>query len=291
MARRAKPERNPESEATVELPPRVLAVGGTDPTGGAGLVRDVRTLEALGVHAAAAVTAVTVQTSRGVTDVVALPASVVGAQIDAALAEPGVDAIKTGMLASFDIVQALADRVDRLGSGARLIVDPVLRSSSGRALLADDGRKLLVQRLLPAAALVTPNLAEAAELSGLTVENREGMSRAADQLLALGASAVLIKGGHLADYDDELDELADLLRTADGEEMWLVRERRRGMGFRGTGCTLASAIAALLAEGFTLRAAVEGGRDAVERAMLTAPLLGLAARPLGSARRRLEDSH
>jgi hydroxymethylpyrimidine/phosphomethylpyrimidine kinase len=285
MAKRVRP--GPD----VELPPRVLVVGGTDPTGGAGLARDLRTLEALGVHGSMAVTAVTVQTSRGVSDIVALPASVVGAQMDSAIEELGVDAIKTGMLASVDVVHAVAERVERLGSAARVVVDPVLTASSGRSLLGAEGVEALVERLLPRAALLTPNLPETARLTGLVVQSREDMSRAADELLSRGASAVLIKGGHLVDYEPELTEVADLLRTADGEEVWFERARQGGPGFRGTGCALASAIAGLLAEGFTLRGAVEGARDAVERAMLTAPLLGLAARPLGSARRRLEDSH
>lgn len=274
--------RRPALEASTDPPPRVLVVGGTDPTGLAGVVRDVKTLQELGAFAAVAVTAVTVQTSRSVSDVVAMSASVVGAQIDAALHEIGVDAVKTGMLATVDIVHAVAQRIGQQGARCRLVVDPVLVASSGRALLSPDAVAALKDSLLPIAALVTPNLAEAEALVGFPVRTREEMSRAADALLTRGVGAVLIKGGHLLDYDSSLDELADLLRTVDGEELWLVRQRQRGPAFRGTGCTLASAVAAGIAEGLTLRGAVERARTALEKAMLNSTLATSGIRALGS---------
>lgn len=244
----------------------VLAIGGTDPTGAAGVAADLKTLSALGVYGAAAVTAVTVQTTEAVSDVVAMPASLVGAQIDAALVDVAVDAVKTGMLANVDIVHAVADRVERQGPGVRWIIDPVLASSSGRELLGADGRKALVERLIPRAALVTPNLGEASILTGIRIESAEHASMAADHFLALGASAVLIKGGHWPDLDPELEEVTDLLRTADGDEWRFTRPRLPG-AYRGTGCTLATAIAAHVAEGRTLRASVEQARDFLELAM------------------------
>lgn len=265
----------------IEIPPRVLVVGGTDPTSGAGLFRDVQTLSGLGVYVTGVVAAVTVQTSRSVSDVVALPASVVGAQMDAALEEIGTDVVKTGMLGTLDVVHAVADRVERLGAGARLVIDPVLVASSGRALLAADGVQAMLERLVPRAALVTPNLLEAERLTGIAVRSREDMGRAADVLLAHGASAVLIKGGHLPEFDPELDEIGDLLRTLDGDEFWITRSRRLGPSRRGTGCTLASAIAGGIALGLTLRDAVESARSALDRAWETAPPLGKKAGPLG----------
>lgn len=270
--------------SSVETIPRVLVVGGTDPSGAAGVGRDVKTLEGLGVYAALAVTAVTVQTSRSVSDVVALPASVVGAQMDAAIEEIGIDSIKTGMLANVDIVHAVADRVERLGASCRLVLDPVVAASSGRSLLSSEGIEALWARLIPRAALVTPNLHEAKLLTGVTIRSREEMSQAADQFLLRGANAVLIKGGHLVEFEPELEEVSDLLRTLDGEELWIQRAREVGPPCRGTGCTLASAIAAGLAEGYTLSHAVERARDAVSRAFRSALPLGLAARPLGSVR-------
>src|SRR5688572_8931710 len=179
----------------VEVPARVLCVGGTDPTGAAGLFLELRVLGALGIYGAGVVTAVTVQTSRTVSDVVAMPASVVGAELDAALEELGEATIKFGMLSSLDIVLAVASRVRRLGSRCRLVVDPVLTSSSGRSLLAEDGRRALLEELVPLCALVTPNRIEAELLTGQKITDLEGMGRAADQLLAAGAAAVLIKGG------------------------------------------------------------------------------------------------
>jgi hydroxymethylpyrimidine/phosphomethylpyrimidine kinase len=257
--------------------PRVLVVGGSDPSGAAGIQADLKTLTALGVFGASAITAITVQNQRGVTDVMPIPASLVTAQIDAALADAPCDVIKTGMLASIDVVNALADRAAQWGSSSRLVVDPVLKSTSGRALLPDDAREVLLERLVPAAALVTPNIPEATALTGVPISSLEHMSLAADHLLARGASAVLIKGGHLIEAEPELEVITDLLRTADGEQMLFERPRRKIMqppkskgpelGFRGTGCTLTSAIAAGIAEGHTLRSAVERARDYLDAAM------------------------
>ena len=263
---------------SVEPGPRVLAIGGSDPSGAAGIQADLKTLTALGVYGATAVTAVTVQNQRGVTDVMALPASLVGAQMDAAMADAPCDVIKTGMLASVDIVHAIADRLQSWGSATRLVLDPVLTSTSGRSLLGDDGRRALIERLIPGCALITPNLIEAQELTGQRIVAPEEIGILADHLLALGASAVLIKGGHLPDLDPEIGEMTDLLRTIDGEEIRLSRPRLPGPGWRGTGCSLASAISAGVAEGLTLRSAVERACLFVELAMKeSAPFLAVRA--------------
>lgn len=256
-----------ENPSPIEHGPRVLAVGGSDPSGAAGIQADLKTLNAFGVFGAAAVTAVTVQNGKGVTDIMQIPASLVAAQMDAAFADAPCDVLKTGMLATVDIVHALADRATTWGSKCRLVVDPVLSSSSGRSLLAADARSALIERLIPAAAIITPNLPEATALTGVPIATVDHMSLAADHFLALGASAVLIKGGHLIDADPEIEEITDLLRTADGEELRLVRERQKDTAWRGTGCTLASAIAASIAEGLTLRTAVERARDYLEATM------------------------
>ena len=248
----------------------MLVVGGSDPSGAAGIQADLKTLTALGAFGAAALTAVTVQNQRGVTDIMPLSASMVGAQMDAAYLDSPCDALKTGMLASIDIVHAVADRVGQWGSGCRLVVDPVLASSTGRALLPDDARQALLEKIVPIAALVTPNIPEATRLTAVPISNVEDMGVAADHLLARGAAAVLIKGGHLIELEPEIEEITDLLRTADGEEMRFVRTRRKGPGFRGTGCTLASAVAAGIAEGLTLRSTVERARDYLDAAMETA---------------------
>ena len=193
------------------------------------------------------------------------------AQIDAALEDAPFDAVKTGMLATADIVHGVADRAGHWGPRVRLVVDPVFVSSSGRSLLTEEGKSALLKRLIPSAALVTPNIPEATALTGVPISSVDDMSLAADHLLARGAAAVLIKGGHLLELFPELEELTDLLRTADGEEVRLVRSRRRldskAGEFRGTGCTLASAIAAGIAEGLTLKTAVERARDYLDATM------------------------
>jgi hydroxymethylpyrimidine/phosphomethylpyrimidine kinase len=199
-----------------------------------------------------------------------IPASVVSAQMDAAFSDAPCDAVKTGMLASIDIVYALVDRIGRWGSASRLIIDPVLTSTSGRSLLPEDARLVLLEKLVPACALITPNLPEASLLTGVPISGVEDMGLAADHLLARGAAAVLIKGGHLVDLDPEIEEITDLLRTADGEEFRFTHARQKGPGFRGTGCTLASAIAAFVAEGLTLHSAVQKACDYVEAAMKAA---------------------
>jgi hydroxymethylpyrimidine/phosphomethylpyrimidine kinase len=287
--------------ALVDRSARVVCIGGLDPTGAAGLGADLKVLGALGVYGAPVATAVTVQTAGAFRDLGALPASVVGAQLDAALEDLGAVVVKTGMLVGVDTVSAVADRLERLGSSVRVVIDPVLSSTSGRALLDADGRAALVERLLPLAALVTPNTREAGLLAGFEVSDEESMGRAADVLLALGASAVLIKGGHLprGEADASDPEVVDLLRTADGDGYRFADRRLGGPGFRGTGCALAAAIAAHLAEGCTLRDAVERARRylyatleatlAAAPSELTAAPSELAAAPrAASARLALE---
>ena len=247
---------------------RALFVGGLDPSGAAGVLADVKTAQELKVFSTTAVVAITAQNRHAVSDVMPVPASLVGAQLDACWADAPVDAVKTGMLVNADIVMAVAGRLRNWGSQTRLIVDPVLRSTSGRSLLDEDGKKALVEVLLPQAALITPNLIEAEELTGRRANSVDEMSLLADHLLAMGANAVLIKGGHLLQRDDSLDDAVDLLRTLDGEEYRLAQPRLSPAGTRGTGCTLASAIAAGLAEGLTLKTAVENAQSFVHRALL-----------------------
>lgn len=254
-------------------PPRVLTVAGSDPSGGAGIQADLKTLTALGVYGASAITAVTVQNTRGVSEVLPIPASVVGAQIDAVLEDIGADVIKTGMLVGLDVVRAVARRVGRIP----LVVDPVVLASDGRELLGRDGVKALLEELVPRAALVTPNVPEAEHLTGVTIRTPEDASRAAEHLLAAGALAVLVKGGHLPDTGDEV---IDVLRTLDGEEVRFSGPRIVTRAGHGTGCTLASAIAAGIAEGLTLRDAVQRGRDYLVGALRSAPPLGSGTGPL-----------
>jgi hydroxymethylpyrimidine/phosphomethylpyrimidine kinase len=257
---------------------RVLIVAGSDSGGGAGIQADVKTVTALGGYAATALTALTAQNTLGVFDVFPVDPSFVAAQMECVLSDIGADSIKTGMLFSTAVIQSVARVCAQWASSIPIIVDPVMLAKGGHELLQADARSALVQDLLPLAALVTPNLPEAEVLSGVRIADREGMARAADRILAQGPGAVLVKGGHL-----EGDRVHDLLRTADGAEHWFESERLRTRATHGTGCTLASAIAAGIAEGLTLQHSVERARRFVLDAMRAAPGFGQGHSPLNHA--------
>ncbi len=258
--------------------PRVLVVAGSDSGAGAGIQADIKTIMALGGYATTAITALTAQNTLGVHDVMPVDAAFVAEQMEVVLADIGTDVIKTGMLVSAPVVKLVAKTCERFARGVPLVVDPVMIAKGGTSLLDDDARRALVERLVPLAALVTPNAPEAELLAGVPVRQPEDMGAAADRLLALGAAAVLVKGGHLPG-----DTVVDLLRTADGEEHRFESARITTRATHGTGCTLASAIAAGIAEGLTLRDAVERARAFVRAAMRDAPRLGGGHGPLDHA--------
>ncbi|MBI4259372.1 MAG: bifunctional hydroxymethylpyrimidine kinase/phosphomethylpyrimidine kinase, partial [Actinobacteria bacterium] len=185
----------PDDDGRVSVP-RALSIAGSDSGGGAGIQADLKTFSALGVFGMTAVTAVTVQNTEGVSGYEELSPKTVGDQIRAVATDIGVDAAKTGMLASAAIVEAVADAVADTGI-RNLVVDPVFVSKHGHSLLREDAVGALRSRMLPLAALVTPNLPEAAGLAGFPVRDREEMEAAARAILGLGADAVLVKGGHL----------------------------------------------------------------------------------------------
>ncbi len=254
---------------------RVLVVAGSDSGGGAGIQADIKTITVLGGYAATAITALTAQNTLGVFGVLPIDPEFVAEQMSVVLADIGADAVKTGMLYSEEIINAVAATLEARARRLPVIVDPVMVAKGGAALLQQRARVALVERLLPLAALVTPNAPEAAALTGLKVENTADMERAAERLLAFGASAVLIKGGHLP---GEL--ISDVLRTADGEAFRFEHPRIVTKSTHGTGCTLASAIATGVALGFTLRDAVERAEQYVVEAIRTAPGLGAGHGPL-----------
>jgi hydroxymethylpyrimidine/phosphomethylpyrimidine kinase len=255
---------------------RVLVVAGSDSGGGAGIQADIKTITVLGGYAATAVTALTAQNTLGVFGVLPIDPEFVAEQMSVVLADIGADAVKTGMLYSEEIIAAVASTLEARARRVPVIVDPVMVAKGGAALLQQRARAALIERLLPLAALITPNAPEAAALTGLKVESVADLERAADHLLALGASAVLVKGGHLA---GEL--IVDVLRTADGESFRFEHPRIATKSTHGTGCTLASAIATGIALGFTLRDAVERAEAYVVEAIRTAPLgLGAGHGPL-----------
>jgi hydroxymethylpyrimidine/phosphomethylpyrimidine kinase len=247
--------------------PRALTIAGSDSGGGAGIQADLKTFSAIGVFGMTAITAVTVQNTKGVSDVEELSPATVGAQIRAVIGDIGVDAAKTGMLASTPIVEAVADALEELPVPA-LVVDPVFVSKHGHALLTEDAIGAMRRRILPLATLVTPNLPEASGLAGSPVETRDDMRRAAAAILGLGANAVLVKGGHL-----EGNRAADLFVDR-GSEEWIEADRIDTPHTHGTGCTLSSAITAHLALGATLPDAVGAGKAFVTEAIRHALALG-----------------
>ena len=235
----------------------VLVIAGTDSSGGAGLARDVATLTCLGVEAQCAVTAVTAQTEREVTAVELLPPHLVQAQIDAALATGRVAAIKIGMLGASAIVEAVAESIPPRAR-LPLVLDPVLAATSGGALLDAAGRAALVARLLPRTTLLTPNIPEAAALLEATpATSAAEVIEQGRALCARGAAAVLMKGGHASG-----ERATDWLVTAEGRVHELGAPRLTGAR-RGTGCALASAIAAGLAAGVTLELACRRAKEHV----------------------------
>ncbi len=251
---------------------RVLIIAGSDSGGGAGVQADIKTVTALGGYAATAITAVTVQNTLGVTSVHPVPLPVIEAQALAVLDDIGADVIKTGMLGD----EATVDLAARLIAGARVpaVVDPVMVAKGGAALLAADAVAAVRRHLLPVAALLTPNAPEAAALTGLAVETLEDQRRAGRALLGLGAKAVLMKGGHVSG-----SRVTDLLLSASGETAFECA-RIDTRHTHGTGCTLASACAAGLAQGLPLTEAVARAWAYVQEAIARAPGFGAGHGPL-----------
>jgi hydroxymethylpyrimidine/phosphomethylpyrimidine kinase len=255
---------------------RVLIIAGSDSGGGAGLQADLKTVTALGGYAATAVTAVTVQNTLGVTGVLPVPADMVTAQARAVLDDIGADALKTGMLGDIAMVETVAAILDS-AAGIPAVVDPVMTAKGGAALLATDAMDAVRRLMVPRARLLTPNVPEAEALTGLGITNLDDQRRAGEALLALGARAVLMKGGHLHG-----ERVTDLLLTPEGETLF-ESARLETRHTHGTGCTLASACAAGLAQGLTLEAAVARAWAYVQEAIARAPGLGRGHGPLDHA--------
>ncbi|MDX3363119.1 MULTISPECIES: bifunctional hydroxymethylpyrimidine kinase/phosphomethylpyrimidine kinase [Streptomyces] len=255
-------------------PPRVLTVAGSDSGGGAGIQADLKTMLALGVHGMSVLTAVTAQNSVGVQGAWPLPVEAVRAQYRSVVDDIGVQAVKTGMLASAELVRTVADLL--AGTGAPIVVDPVGVSKHGDALLAESALDSLRTRLLPVATVATPNLDEVAQLTGLRVESEEQLRPAAEAVLEFGPRWVLIKGGHLA--GDAVDLLTD-----GAEEHWLRAPRHDNRHTHGTGCTLASALAARLALGDAVPEAARAAKTYVTGAIEAGFPLGAGIGPVDHA--------
>lgn len=253
---------------------RVLIVAGSDSGGGAGIQADIKAVSALGAYAATAIAALTAQNTLGVHGVLPIDPAFVALQMKVVLEDIGADAIKIGMLANAAVIEAVVGEYEAQGGNVPLVADPVMISKSGHFLLEPDAVTTLRKRLLPLAAIVTPNLPEAEALTDVPVRDLDDMRHVANLILSFGPKAVLLKGGHL-----ENDRLYDLLLTEEGETVF-EGSRVHTPHTHGTGCTLASAIAAGLAQGLDTRDAVARARRYVETAILTAPGLGHGHGPL-----------
>lgn len=257
-----------------------LTIAGSDSGGGAGIQADLKTFEAHGVFGTSAITSVTAQNTLGVSGVWDLPPEAVLAQIAAVLDDFPVAAIKIGMLSNAPISMAVADILAERAGEIPIVLDPVMVATSGDRLLRDDAVRVLTERLLPLATLLTPNVAEAEVLCGFRPDDRVQMEEAARHLLQLGAQSVLVKGGDRKEYDAEGKRLAVDLLYDGGESMFFTEEFVESRNTHGTGCTLSSAIAANLAVGRTLRDAVERAKQYVTRGIRYAPGLGGGNGPL-----------
>lgn len=252
--------------------PSVISIAGSDSSGGAGIQADIKTIEACGLFAQTAVTALTAQNTTGVFAVVEADPAFVRAQIDAVFTDIRPDAAKIGMVSSCEIVDAIADGL-AAHSADSIVLDPVMVSTSGASLIGDQAREALVARLFPLASVVTPNIPEAQALCGMDVRTKDDMERAARMLKATTPGAVLVKGGHgISGADDVL--------CCDEGVFWFEGRRVETQDTHGTGCTLSSAIACGLAQGRSIPDAVEAAKRYVACALEAGFRMGKGSGPL-----------
>jgi hydroxymethylpyrimidine/phosphomethylpyrimidine kinase len=256
---------------------RVLVIAGSDSGGGAGIQADIKTVTMLDAFAATAITALTAQNTLGVFAILPIAPDFIRRQIEVVLDDIGADAVKTGMLHDGQVIETVAAVLAERAADVPLVVDPVMVAKGGAPLIEPGAIEALKHLLVPRAAVLTPNLPEAEILLGRTIDSFAAMQNAAESLLVLGCRAVLLKGGHLAG-----EVVYDILATAAGLRVW-ESPRIDSRHTHGTGCTLASAIAAGLAQGLPVEAAVERARDYVRRAIASAPGLGRGHGPLDHA--------
>ena len=256
---------------------RVLICAGSDSGGGAGIQADIKTVTALGCFAATAITALTSQNTKGVFNVLDIPTSFLRQQMTVVLEDIGADVIKTGMLHSAEVIRTISNTLESLGDSSSLVVDPVMVAKGGHSLLQASAVDALKSELIHKADVLTPNIPEAEVLAGIEITSVDDMRRAGECLLRMGARSVLIKGGHLTD-----DTLTDILLTQ-SEEKFYSSPRLKTVHTHGTGCTLASAVAAGIAQGLELQIATDRARKYVFEAIRSAPGLGAGHGPLNHA--------
>ena len=256
---------------------RVLIVAGSDSGGGAGIQADIKTISMLDGYAASAITALTAQNTEGVFGVLPIPPDFIRRQIEVVLDDIGADVIKTGMLHDAAVIEAIVAVLHERAAAIPVVVDPVMIAKGGARLIDPAAIEALKRLLVARAEIITPNLPEAEALCGAKIEDVPEMQAAGETLLALGCRAVLVKGGHLPG-----EIVSDVLVTAAGVRIW-ESPRITTRHTHGTGCTLASAIAAGLAQGLGVERAVDRARNYVQRAIAGSPGLGRGHGPLDHA--------
>ncbi len=253
--------------------PKAMTIAGSDSGGGAGIQADLKTFAALGVYGTSVITAITAQNTLKVTDILEVPPSLVAKQIDAVLTDIGTDAVKTGMLANAGIIEIVACKIKEYGL-ANLVVDPVMIAKGGDRLLHEEAFYALRPLLLPPAMVVSPNIPEAEALTGMSIKDLQAARDAARKLVAMGAKAAVVKGGHL-DGDP-----SDILVDADGVVSTFTSTRINTMNTHGTGCTFASAITAGLAKGQSVKESVDTAKKYVTGAIRNSYKIGKGHGPL-----------
>ena len=262
--------------------PRALTIAGSDSGGGAGIQADLKTFAALGVHGMSALTAITAQNTREVTMVHDIPIEMIKEQIRVVVEDIGVDAVKTGMLHTSEIIEAVASELRKIV--APLVVDPVMVAKSGARLLREDAVKSLIEELIPLATVLTPNAGEAEALTGFKIKHLEDQKRAAEKISELGVKAVVVKGGHIPG-----EKVIDVLYF-DGESKTYESRRIKSKNTHGTGCCFASAIAAELAKNTPIPEAVEVAKKFVEDAIRYGFPVGGGHGPINPVGRLIEDA-
>lgn len=252
-----------------------LSIAGSDSSGGAGIQADIKTMTMNGVYAMSAITALTAQNTLGVTEIFPVPPEFLAAQINAVFEDIRPDAVKIGMVASTELIHVIAERL-RHYRAENIVADPVMMATSGSRLMQTEAVSVLVEKLLPLATLVTPNIPEAEVLSGRTIESKEDMLCAAKHIGETYGCAVLLKGGH------SINDANDLL-YANEECRWFEGKRINNPNTHGTGCTLSSAIAANLAKGFSLEDSVQRAKDYISGALADMLDLGQGSGPMNHA--------
>ena len=252
-----------------------LTIAGSDCSGGAGIQADMKTMTMNGVYAMSAITALTAQNTIGVRAIQESTPDFLKQQLDSVFEDIYPDAVKIGMVASSELIRVIADRL-KFYNAKNVVVDPVMISTSGSALMKNDAIQILIEELLPISSLVTPNIPEAQVLSGMSIENKENMIDAAKKIGDSYHCAVLLKGGH------SINDANDLLYT-NGNMIWFEGKRIDNPNTHGTGCTLSSAIASNLAKGFPLEESVQRAKDYISSALAAMLDLGKGSGPMNHA--------